>query len=93
MSIFGECEEVRAILAQPAEQHQGEPALWVHPAYLARRQGMAPLAIDATLDRIAPGQIPLYTHADPDEVEWLRAELERMRERVTPTGSPDGQND
>lgn len=37
-----------------------EPALWVHPTYLVRRQGMAPMAIDATLDQIAPAQIPLF---------------------------------
>lgn len=37
------------------------PALWVHPSYLVRREGMRPLAIDATLDQIAAAQIPLFT--------------------------------
>lgn len=30
MSIFGECEELRALLTQPAEQHQGEPVACAH---------------------------------------------------------------
>lgn len=37
-----------------------QPALWVHPSYLVRREGMRPLAIDATLDQIASAQIPLF---------------------------------
>lgn len=51
---------------------QGEPALWVHPAYLVRREGMVPLAIDATLNQIAPAQIPLYAAQPQGEVESLR---------------------
>lgn len=37
-----------------------EPVAWVHPCYLVRREGMMPLAIDATLNQIAPMQVPLY---------------------------------
>lgn len=48
-------EDVRAMM--------DEPACWVHPTYLKRRDGCMPLAIDATLDQIASAQVPLYLHA------------------------------
>ncbi|MBF8793422.1 hypothetical protein IRZ70_11470 [Pseudomonas monteilii] len=66
MSIFGECEELRAILAKPAEQHHGEPVAvtTIGPDDL--------VAIDLLVDSIEAGT-KLYTHADPGEVERLRA--------------------
>lgn len=58
-----------------------EPALWVHPLYLTRRAGMRALAIDATLDQIAPAQIPLYSE-DPEplkaEIRDLKLKLQTM---------------
>lgn len=58
-----------------------EPSLWVHPLYLVRRAGMRALAIDATLDQIAPAQIPLYSE-DPEpmkqEIHDLKLKLQTM---------------
>lgn len=58
-----------------------KPALWVHPIYLTRREGMRALAIDATLDQIAPAQIPLF-QTDPEpleqEIRDLKLKLETM---------------
>lgn len=76
-------DELRALLAQSAEQHQGEPV--VLPA---RKHGIHadysqnPLADgwNACLDEIAKLG-PLYTHADPGEVERLRAELAEWKKR------------
>ncbi len=73
-------DELRALLAQPAEQHQGEPV--VLPA---RKHGIHadysqnPLADgwNACLDEIAKLG-PLYTHADPGEVEQLTAEIAEL---------------
>jgi hypothetical protein len=96
-------EDFRAlseILGKPAEQHQGEPVAWQdpdndsrmctaeHKAY-ALSKGGAPAAALSTLTR------PLYTHADPSEVERhierrmemagekteLYREVERLREQ------------
>lgn len=53
---------------KPADSQ--EPALWVHPSYLVRRDGMRPMAIDATLDQIAPLQIPLFTAAPVQLTVW-----------------------
>lgn len=74
--------ELRAILAQPAHPHQGEPAMWAnklgdtiinkvkaHNLSL----GGAPAGIATHYDQ------PLYTHADPGEVERLRAKIEQLR--------------
>ncbi|AXF52825.1 MAG: hypothetical protein [Podoviridae sp. ctdb7] len=73
-------DELRALLAQPAAQHQGEPVTL--PACKAKLsmshdwdQGYA-AGWSACLDEIAKLG-PLYTHADPAEVERLR-ELEEM---------------
>ncbi|MBA6068356.1 hypothetical protein [Pseudomonas mosselii] len=72
-------DELRALLAQPAEQRQGDPVA------LPARKNAPPLSGDqygygwnACLDEITKLG-PLYTHADPGEVERLRAELGEVK--------------
>ncbi|MEX5364384.1 hypothetical protein WCE03_21440 [Pseudomonas guariconensis] len=80
---YEKAEQVTAFLAKPAEQHQGEPIGYV-----------CPRALDAAINgRIGAEQIsilkapnlyinkPLYTHADPGEVERLRAALKFYADR------------
>ncbi|MEX5343054.1 hypothetical protein [Pseudomonas sp. I2] len=69
------------VTGKPAEQHQGEPVAWQdpenesrmctgeHKAYALSKGGAAALAL-ATLTR------PLYTNADPGEVDRLRDALD-----------------
>lgn len=101
--------EMSAILAQPAEQHQGEPVacqvefihgetprvvswndrpagiyqLYTRPvqgepvAYLITPPGCSPALVFARdIRSVNVYTAPLYTHADPAEVERLRTELE-----------------
>lgn len=58
---------------EPAEQHQGEPVAW-----RVEIDGMTLLRF---LPSLTPRAIntPLSTHADPGEVERLRAELEQFK--------------
>lgn len=73
-------------LSQPAQQHQGEPV--VLPARKAHKKGNSPMqnaknsAWNACLDDIAKLG-PLYTHADPCEVERLRLERRRMDQALS----------
>lgn len=53
--------ELRAILAQPAEQHQGEPV-----AYLITQPGCSPALVHARdISNPSKYAVPLYTHVDP----------------------------
>lgn len=74
-------EQLSAILAQPAEQHQGEPVAYQKPedywsgfghvdrsCHIELRKMVDHL--ERLLDEVPEG--PLYTHADPGEVERLR---------------------
>jgi len=70
--------EFRIILAQPAEQHHGEPVLL--PERMAESVGFYPTGWNACLDEIAKLG-PLYTHADPGEAERLRGII-RMHEKT-----------
>lgn len=77
---YEKAEQVTAFLAQPA-QHQGEPVAWLW-------EHVNGLRICTTSERppftnehaIPPNckKTPLYTHADPGEVERLRAEFEDL---------------
>lgn len=79
---------------QHTEQHQGEPVAWRIPVsgswfYDTKREACEREYADyrsaftaeelAEEDTHAPE--PLYTHADPGEVERLRAELEEWKQR------------
>lgn len=57
------------------KQHQIEPVAWVHPVYL--KPGA--IGFEASVTRLADAQVPLYTHADPGEVERLRKENDAVR--------------
>lgn len=62
---------------------QGEPVAWIF-----RQLPEAQLEVTERWDvakHLPYDTTPVYTHADPGEVERLRKEIERMRERVTPT--------
>lgn len=67
-----------AILTRPAEEHRGEPVAWVHPAYL--KPGA--IGFEASVTRLADAQVPLYTHADPGEVERLARENKMLRSNL-----------
>ncbi|MBV4500424.1 hypothetical protein [Pseudomonas shirazensis] len=74
--IFDFSRRMRALLAQPADQHQGEPVGEV----VAFGKGLHEIAW-------AAGRMPklgakLYTSADPAEVERLRDENRRLREVI-----------
>lgn len=70
--------ELRALLSQPAEQHQGDPvALPERESLGGRLPGHEAIGWNACLDEIAKLG-PLYTHADPDEVEQLTAEIAEL---------------
>ncbi|WP_137188657.1 hypothetical protein AB1N69_10585 [Pseudomonas asiatica] len=56
---------------EPAEQHQGEPVAWYRESGGSKFLGFNPSHPDCQ---------PIYTHADPGEVERLRAELS-LRDR------------
>lgn len=84
VGMHEQLDALNAILEQPAEQHQGEPvALPERKAITA--YGLTALDSEAEgwnacLDEIAKLG-PLYTHADPGEVERLRAELAEWKKR------------
>lgn len=78
-------DELRALLSQPAEQHQGEPvALPAYKEIVIGRNSEADTwsrGWNACLDEIAKLG-PLYTHADPGEVERLRDLLSEVLSEV-----------
>lgn len=58
--------QLRKINLAPAQQHQGEPVAWLHGSPKGKSLSFSEAAhenVDST---------PLYTHADPGEVERLR---------------------
>ena len=70
-----------ALMVAAAPTHQGEPV-----AYLCKAEGAKWLQYGRKVgDPWKPGEVqvtPLYTHADPGEVERLRAENEQLREVI-----------
>ena len=80
--------ELRAILGKPAQQHQGEPVgtLLIGEYFDNREVGEVDVQLDSTVcEQLAakyPGQsMPIYTHADPAEVERLRDALKFYADR------------
>lgn len=67
---------IRGMLAQPSQQHQGEPVarVWWTPV-----QGR--VMVDFIKGRLAEGTL-LYTHADPAEVERLRNVIEQQKNLI-----------
>lgn len=78
-------EDLGNLIAQASAAPEQEPVAWGFPD--PEPAGRPFLLLVHTPDAVArPEELfPLYTHADPSEVERLRAEIESMRERVTPT--------
>lgn len=81
----GVAQDLREILAQPAEQHQGEPVAWryrVHPGghwFVTTRKDIA----DLYRDTADGGRVEdLHTHAAPGEVERLREEIQSLRKAL-----------
>ncbi|WP_153046057.1 hypothetical protein [Pseudomonas sp. MF6396] len=78
-------KELRALLAQPAAQHQGEPVAlparkdptqhWAEPGGVHKAEGWN--AYHDELARLGP----LYTNPDAGELERLRADVETMRRK------------
>lgn len=68
-----------------AEQHQGEPVAW---RYRHAEPGMSwfftekPEASGCLVDGFEYEVFPLYTHADPGEIERLRSIIERQRNLI-----------
>lgn len=79
-----ESAQLRAILFQPAEQHQGEPVAWRYRThagglwYLSSSEHNARIFENAEQGSSVE---PLYTHADPGDVERLRGII-RMHEKT-----------
>jgi hypothetical protein len=73
-------EELSALLAQPAEQHQGKPAVWMFIGDDGHKH--------FSYSKQTPEHKPLYTHADPGEVERLRAEIQSLR-KTLPNSTTD----
>lgn len=66
--------QLRKINLAPAQQHQGEPVAWLHGSPKGKSLSFSEAAhenVDST---------PLYTHADPGEVERLRERLKIVSE-------------
>lgn len=74
-------DALRDLLAQPA-QHQGEPVAHFDLKELARLKDMKSGYMGCYAYR-DPGALvtPLYTHADPGEVERLHSKIETMRNK------------
>ena len=66
-------KELRALLAQPADQHQGEPVAFYREFVDGREYCEKPFTNDWT---------PLYTHADAGEVERLRDQLLELAKTI-----------
>ena len=74
--------------AAPAEQHRGEPVAWMDPrspqmhATISNEVKQHNLKFGGAPASAVNGYtIPLYTHADPGEVERLRAALKFYADR------------
>lgn len=63
---------------QPAERHQGEPVavLYANGSVLTKAD------CGDVFDICCKVETPLYTHADPGEVERLRAEIQSLRKTL-----------
>lgn len=74
-------DKLRALLERPAEQHQGEPVAEVEIGFNRFNDTGEGLFVKWLLPDGAP--LPqgtkLYTHADPAEVERLRAEIKHLQ--------------
>ncbi|MBC3421837.1 hypothetical protein [Pseudomonas sp. RW3S2] len=75
--IFKESSEVQALLAQPA-QHQGEPVavLYANGTVLTKAD------CGDVFDICCKVETPLYTHADPADIERLREEVGGLEQVV-----------
>lgn len=88
-------EELRAILGRPSEQPQGEPVALPERKEPLRVVGSAYddglcEGYNECLDEIAK-LWPLFTHADPGEVERYEGELKRLRvDAATLAGTVEG---
>jgi len=79
-------DKLRALLERPAEQPQGEPLLHLNPEAVAMLRGeRKQVAGGLTYSGSSPvggWTVPLYTHADPAEVERLRAVIEQQKSLI-----------
>lgn len=73
--------DIMHVLAKPAEQHQGEPVAWLYRDPDGNARDQLTSARASNEDRGGWLEIPLYTRADPGEVERLRADVETMRRK------------
>ncbi|HDS1779415.1 TPA: Lar family restriction alleviation protein [Pseudomonas putida] len=63
-----------------SKQHQAEPVAWLYSRPDGQVEPVVTLNKANASDRGSWDETPLYAHADPGEVERLRAELVRMNE-------------
>lgn len=66
----------------PAEQHQGEPVAWLYSRSEGQVEPVVTLNKASASDRGSWDETPLYTHADPGEVERLRTVIEQQRSLI-----------
>lgn len=95
-----EVEELRALLAQPAAQHQGEPVgmLLIDDYFDSREVGEVDVKLDSKVcEQLAanyPGQsLALYTHADTGDILYAaqmlaisKNECDRLRAQLAERG-------
>ncbi|MEZ2724096.1 hypothetical protein ACBQ21_08870 [Pseudomonas putida] len=77
-------DELRAFMAKEAEQHQGEPVAWFTEDHLTDKSATTWDGAIADQWRAKGWPVSqLYTHADPGEVERLRAERDQLQADLT----------
>ena len=70
-------------MASPAQQHKVEPVAWIYSRPEGQVEPVVLLKRASEGDRGSWDETPLYIHADPGEVERLRAEIRSLRQHKT----------
>lgn len=73
MEAYEFAQRVWEALSQPTDRHQGEPVAWLHDSPKGKSLSFSKCAHEDVDSK------PLYTHADPGEVERLQFELSEAR--------------
>jgi hypothetical protein len=83
-TVREQADHLAYMRAQPAEQHQFEPVAYADPKSFENFKAMAHLGglylHEWMWAEPKPGLVPLYTHADPGDVERLREQIKEWQE-------------
>lgn len=69
-------------MASPAQQHKVEPVAWIYSRPEGQVEPVVLLNRASEGDRGSWDETPLYTHADPGEVERLRTVIEQQKNLI-----------